>query len=84
MLFVQLISILLVAGIQALAAVGDRVPLEVLPSGGNPNTILRPYIGNPVRRDDGADAKVIRGLLTWAAKRQSCPSGYGLCSDGSS
>ena len=83
MLFVQLISILLVAGIQALAAAGDGVPLEVLP-GGNPNTTLRPHIGNPVRRDDGADAKVIRGLLTWAAKRHYCPSGYGPCSDGSS
>ena len=82
MLFSQLASLLFVAGISVFAAADDSLvfaPPELRVSSGNPNTTLKPYAGNPVRRDGGTDPNVIRELLTWATKRQSCPVGYAPC-----
>lgn len=83
MLLFRLASILLVAGIQVVAAADERPEFatpEILSSVGDPDTTLRPHVGNPVKSDDAVDeTHLIRGLLM---TRQSCPGGYGLCNDG--
>jgi hypothetical protein len=86
MLFFPLASILLVVGAQVVAAADDQpefIPPGVLAFGETPGTPLRPYVGKPVQVDNAVDdTKVIRGLLARSIKRQSCPSGYGVCNDG--
>ena len=83
MLLFQLASFLLVAGTWIFVAAGDKpdfAPPEILLPGGNPNTTFKPQTVNPVRRgNDIHGPKVIRGLLTWVVKRQSCSNGYGVC-----
>jgi hypothetical protein len=84
MLLFRLASIILVAGLQLVAAADDQpefaVP-DVLASTGDPDTTLQPYVGNPVKGDNAVDeTKLIRGLLM--TRQSSCPGGYGLCNDG--
>jgi hypothetical protein len=82
MLLFQLASIFFVAGIQVVAA-ADGKPEFATPDilvSGDPDTTLKPYVGNLVKGDETVnEIKLIRGLLT---TRQSCPGGYGLCNDG--
>ena len=83
MLLFRLTSILLIAGIQLVAAADDKPAFatpDIFASLGDSDTTLRPHVGKPVHGDDAVDeTKLIRGLLV---TRQSCPGGYGLCNDG--
>jgi len=83
MLLFRLTSILLIAGIQLVAAADEKPEFatpDILASLGDPDTTLKPHVGNPVEADDAVDeTKLIRGLLV---TRQSCPGGYGACNDG--
>lgn len=84
MFLLRIAPIFFAAGILVVAADDQPLfaPAEVLESGGDPDTALVPYVGSPVRTEDAVDdTKVIRGLLG-VIKRQSCPGGYGLCSNG--
>jgi hypothetical protein len=85
MLFLRLAPIFLAAGIQIVAA-ADSLPDFATPgvfaAGGDPDTTLKSYVGGPVKGADTVtdnEPNLIRGLLM---ARQSCPSGYGLCTDG--
>ena len=83
MMLFRLTSVLLIVGIQLVAAADEKPEFatpDILASLGDPDTMLKPHIGNPVQADNAVDeTKVIRGLLM---ARQSCPGGYGLCNDG--
>lgn len=58
-------------------------PPELLTAGDGDTAELVPYFGGLLPTDDNVDDNVIRGLLRRSMKkRQSCPAGYGLCSDG--
>ena len=84
MLSFRLASIVLAAVVQLVAAAED-MPLfatpDILTSAGDPDTTLKPYVGNPVVGDEAVDEiHVLRGLLM---RRQSgCKAGYGVCNDG--
>ena len=83
MLLLRLAPILFVASTQIVAAaesLPDFATPELLSSGGDPDTMLQPLVGGPVKAGNAVDEpKLIRGLLT---ARQSCQGGYGLCTDG--
>lgn len=85
MLLFKLVSILLVVGIQVIAAAGERpefAPPDILTSVGDPDATLKPHVGNPVEAYDAIDADETRSLRWLLVTRRSCPSGHGLCTDG--
>ena len=77
-------SILLVVFIRLVVAADGQpefAPPDLLVSIGDPDTTLKPYVGNPVKADNAVDeTRVIRGLLM--TRQSSCPGGYGLCNAG--
>ena len=78
MLLFRLASIVLVAATQLVAADDGHpefAPPDILTAVGDPDTVLQPYVGNPVD-----ETKVIRGLLM--TRQSGCLAGYGLCNDG--
>ena len=84
MLSFRFASILLAAAIRVVVA-ADGPPEfatpDVFVSTGDPGTTLKPYVGNPVKRDDAIDEiKAIRGLLM--TRQSGCQAGYGVCNDG--
>jgi len=84
MLLFRLVSIIIVAATQLVAAADDKPEFaspDILTSVGDPDTVLKPYIGKPVKGDNAVDeTKLIRGLLM--TRQSGCPGGYGVCNDG--
>jgi len=76
MLLFRFASILLIAGVRVVVAVDGQpefAPPDLFASAGDPDTMLKPYVGSPIKADNTVDdTKVIRGLLM---ARQNCPGG---------